>query len=198
MMKKNKWTKEEAYLFQKCIIALCYLSTGGQRREMIAFMTLTVKFYFLILQNWFYNVIRNKWLYVAPFEKKVRKGREGLPLPEYLAKILVFWRDKIREYMKPKNCNSLWVNWYGRPAGIVIISHKLEKKTITDYVATAICEFMPDKKWLPSDIRRNIVTTVYDLQIHDKNKSFFEFWEDLALLLNTSTKICLNLLIFRY
>lgn len=130
---------------------------------------------------------------MAPNEKQLRKGREGLPLPTYYAELLVYWKDELRQYLKPaSHIEGLWINQSGKVARKLMNTMKVtirEQSTVSNYVASIIAEYMPNKKIKPSDIRRNIVTLVYDGGIHNDGQTRQSFWTDFALTLNTSVQV---------
>jgi site-specific recombinase XerD len=171
LQKKKNVTEEDILTFQDCLITLSMLSIGAQRKEFILLMTIL-------------NIVQRDsgWFLTPPPEKTVRKSTEGIPLPEWFAALLIYYRDEIRPLLPQydKDTLGLWVNRNGK---------HLNSKTINTRIQNFVKSLFPDKNVTAIDFRRALPSIIWEANLRLQGKSLQDFLVHYATLVNTSPDV---------
>ena len=160
---EKKPSEKKAKLFQKLLVTLCLFASLGQRKQV--WVTLETKKIYLDTFSLNGNNSSGYWKMLLTPEKVSRPSYiDGIVIPEYLAKLLVYFENEVRSYLNPISDEvcSMWINSEGEPLG---------PKRFTFLVTTTIKRYYPNKKITPAIIRRIMAShLVNEMQDQDFQK----------------------------
>jgi hypothetical protein len=169
----------ECIKFQKNLIVLLLLVTGGQRKQVIALFIASNLTYDEQLKSYFYKPH-------SELEKTLRaQSAKGFPVPKWLGDAILFLEDKVKPVLLENSevdVQSAWVTEEGLP---------LQSKEFTEWVRLTIRSHLPQpedkpqKNVTPAVIRRSIPTN-FIMQAFKDGQDISLIKENLAILLNTS------------
>ena len=172
------WTYETANLFQAALITLLHFSMGGQRRQVIEFMT---------IENLKTKKNGSTWCKTG-VEKTIRpQAKDGIFVPRYVAKLINYFIKNVRPHLFPlKNVISLWISQAGTPlqADSFLRRIKMIMKSFTEEF-----EFDSPKEINPQDFRRLVPSIIFSQDIHPDNISMMDFIDTYSMVIGTSPRI---------
>jgi hypothetical protein len=173
-MDGNDITAKKAEKYQYDLFTLCTFAIGGQRLE-------------LLLSFRIDNIIQlpnGDYVLRPPREKVVRSNLSAqVAIPQYLGKLLFFYRDKIRPVLlKRRDVLSYWINRKGNP---------MEAKTFHDHLVRNVQFHLkdPSKKVGSRDFRRLLPTLIFENDVAIMGEEPETYLASYASLVNTSPKV---------
>ena len=172
------WTYETANLFQAALITLLHFSMGGQRKQVIEFMT---------TKSFKVKKDGSTWCKTG-VEKTIRpQAKDGIFVPKYVAKLIDYYKTNVRSYLSPReNVISLWISKAGSAlqADAFLRRIKMIMEMFTDEH-----DFDPPKQINPQDFRRLVPSIIFSQQIHPDNVSLMDFIDTYSLVVGTSPRV---------
>lgn len=162
--------------FQTALIILCFLSLGGQRKQVIVNMN---------IQRFIFREQFGLFFILPGSEKVPRQTAEGIPCPLFLGVLIDYYMSTLRPHLLKgtEGILSIWLNFAGKP---------LDGDRFNRRIAGFIKEMFPKKLSTPIDFRRAIPSFCWKKQLSFGGKTITDFLHDLALLMNTSYPVLMK------
>ena len=123
----ESYSFQDAKLFQRYLITLIMFTLGGQRRQIVSWISSkvsNVNLFQTYYQTLVWHPELNQYKLMLPVEKITRLAlADGIPVPVYVGKLLEYFWETVRPALKPKkHVICFWVNEIGNAMGKFEIS----------------------------------------------------------------------------